>query len=36
MRIILLFSSLFISSAAFASNTDEARQTIKAFSTDLK
>ena len=36
MRIILLFSSLFISSAAFASNTDEARQTIKAFSSDLK
>ncbi|WP_076918625.1 DUF3365 domain-containing protein [Pseudoalteromonas sp. SK18] len=36
MRIFLLFSSLFISSAAFASNTGEARQTIKAFSTDLK
>lgn len=36
MRIILLFSSLFISSAAFANNVDDARKTIKAFSTDLK
>lgn len=36
MRIILLFSSLFISSAAFANNVDDARKTIKAFSTDLR
>lgn len=36
MRIILLFSSLFISSAAFANNVDYARKTIKAFSTDLR
>ena len=36
MRIILLFSSLFISSAAFANNVDDARKTIKVFSTDLR